>query len=219
MNNPGFTAMALSTTGLLATCLLVAGTPESQADPKPIRVAVVNLKECFKKDRYERMKVVHTEITKLRTQYRDELEALGKKASNLKERLDAVPPGTDLARDLFVQYRMVQGELKLKHELNQYALREKSSDMIRSVYNEIRRVVKLVGKEHKYDLILRLQEPETEGEEPLSIKPQTRTDVVLYQDPKVDVIDPKDMTNVVDITEVVVKRLNEEWAKKVGRLF
>ena len=202
MSNRRVTGLALGAAGLLAACLVAAGTPEPQAGPKPFRLGVVNLKECFKKDRYDRMKQVHADIGKLRKQYSDELKDLNKKVSKLKERMDAVPAGTDLYRDLFVQYRMTESEIKMKRELNQYSLREKSSDMVRAVYNEIRRVVKLVGQEQKYDLILRVEEPEIEGEDPVSVNQQISSRVVLYQNA------------TVDVTEAVIKRLNEEWAKK-----
>ena len=202
MNNRRITGLALGGALLLATCMVAAGSPEPQDPPKPFRLGVVNLKECFKKEQYDRMKQVHEEIGKLRKEYTDELKALEKKISKLKERMDAVPQGTDLARDLLIQYRMTQNEIKMKRELNQYILREKSSDMVRAVYNEIRRVVKLVGQEQRYDLILRVEEPEIEGEDPVSVNQQISSRVVLYQNA------------TVDVTDAVIKRLNEEWAKK-----
>ena len=202
MNNRRITGLVLGGALLLGTCMIAAGSPEPQSAKKPFRLGVVNLKECFKKDKYDRMKQVHEEIGELRKEYTDELKALDRKISKLKERLDAVPQGTDTARDIIIQLRMTQNELKMKRELNQYILREKSSDMVRAVYNEIRRVVKLVGQEQKYDLILRVEEPEIEGEDPVSVNQQISSRVVLYQNAS------------VDVTDSVIKRLNEEWAKK-----
>ena len=202
MSNRIFTSIALVTAGLLAACLIAAATPRPQAASKPLRLGVVNLKECFKKDRYDRMKKVHEEIGKLRKVYTNELKDLEKSISRLKELLDAEPSGTDLAGELMVQYRNGQSELKMKRELNQHKLRKKSSDKVRAVYNEIRRIVKLVGQEQEYDMILRVEEPEIDGEDPSSVNQQISNRVVLYQN------------ETLDVTDAVIKRLNQEWAKK-----
>ena len=202
MSNRIFTSIALATAGLLAACLIAASTPKPQPAPKPLRLAVVNIKECFKKDRYDRMKQVHEEIGKLRKAYTNELKDLEKNISRLKELLDAEPSGTDLSGELIVQYRNGQSELKMKRELNQHKLRKKSSDKVSAVYNEIRRAVKLVAQDQEYDLILRVMDPEIEGEDPVSINQQINTRVVLYYNA------------TLDVTDAVIKRLNEEWARK-----
>ena len=207
MRNRGFTAIGLGTAVLLAACLVAAGTPESHAVPKPLRLAVVDLKVCFKKDRCDRMKHVHAAIGKLREEYSNELQELDMKVSKLKERVDAEPPGTGLYRDLFIQYRLAQNELRFKEEVNKYILREKSNDMARAAYNKIRWIVNLIGQEHKYDLILPVGGVVIEGEEFTSANQQIGSRPVLYQDTAFD------LTNPVDITGVVIKRLNEEWAK------
>ena len=72
----------------------------------------------------------------------------------------------------------------------------KTNAMIRAAYNEIRRVIEMIGREHKYEFILQVGEPEIGDETSLSVDQQIKNRVILYQEA------------AIDITDAVIKQLN-----------
>jgi Skp family chaperone for outer membrane proteins len=200
-------AAAIMAALALAALALDKGFPIAPAaqEAKPaFRLGVVNLKTCFDKEKYDRIKEVEEELKKLADEYKKQVEDLQKKEDTLKEHLKGLDPRQSLYQEKLFQLRRTQNDLKLTQEIGKARITEHYTDAKRAVFNEIQRVVDLVGKDQKFDLILRVEEPQLQEQDEINISTQIISRVVLYAN------------ETVDITQMVLKRLNEEHKKQRG---
>lgn len=189
--------------GILIAAAAAVALAAAQEPPKPtFKLGVVNLKTCFQPENYARIKEIQAESDKFREEGKKQVQDLEKKISQTREQLEGLDRGQPLYLDKLMKLRITEAELKYTRELNQIRLREQTGELIRETYNEIRNVVSKVGKENSYDLILRVEEPVIEGEDPVSVNQQIAGRMVLHH------------LDTVDVTPLVLKRLNEEHAKK-----
>ena len=191
---------------LLAALILAAGagTAAAQDKDKPtFKLGVVNLRICFDKDKFERVKEIDTELQKLADEYAKKIQEIEKKMVQLKEQIDGLPPESKLRADKILQLRRLETDLKFEKEYGKAQYLEFYSDKKIEIYNEIRRVVALIAQEQKYDLILRVEAPTlSDQQDPENVTQRINNRVVLYSHES------------VDITALVVDRLNAEYKKQ-----
>ena len=173
-----------------------------QQDDRPLTYAVLNLKECFKPERYEWVKVVDAKLQEFAKQNAEEVDALEKKLQINEDKRRGLPPGGPLHLELLRKKQILEAELEFTKKANRLRYLDKYSTEKTKVYNEIVRVVGIIGADRKFDLILRVDEAQLEEDTRETVSRQINSRVVLYH------------TNRVDITDDVLKKLNEEYAKK-----
>jgi Skp family chaperone for outer membrane proteins len=179
----------------------VAG--EQDKDKPGFKLGVVNLRTCFDKDKFERVKEIDTELQKLADEYAKKIQEIEKKMVQLKEQVDGLPPESKLRADKILQLRRLETDLKFEKEYGKAQYLDFYSDKKIEIYNEIRRVVGLIAQEQKYDLILRIEAPTlNDQQDPENVTQRINNRVVLYSHES------------VDITNLVVDRLNAEYKKQ-----
>jgi len=181
----------------------VAG--EQDKDKPTFKLGVVNLRTCFDKDKFERVKEIDTELQKLADEYAKKIQEIEKKMVQLKEQVDGLPHESKLRADKILQLRRLETDLKFEKEYGKAQYLDFYSDKKIEIYNEIRRVVGLIAQEQKYDLILRVEAPTlNDQQDPENVTQRINNRVVLYSHES------------VDITTMVVERLNAEYKKQKG---
>jgi Skp family chaperone for outer membrane proteins len=180
-----------------------AAAGEQDKDKPTFKLGVVNLRTCFDKDKFERVKEIDAELQKLADDYARRIQEIEKKMVQLKEQVDGLPPESKLRADKILQLRRLETDLKFEKEYGKAQYLEFYSDKKIEIYNEIRRVVALIAQEQKYDLILRVEAPTlNDQQDPENVTQRINNRVVLYSHES------------VDITGMVVERLNAEYKKQ-----
>jgi len=190
-----------------AAALILAtgsGLASAQDKDKPtFKLGVVNLRTCFDKDKYERVKEIDAELQKLADEYAKKIQEIEKRMVQLKEQVDGLPAESKLRADKILQLRRLETDLKFEKEYGKAQYLDFYSDKKIEIYNEIRRVVGLIAQEQKYDLILRVEAPTlNDQQDPENVTQRINNRVVLYSH------------DSVDITTLVVERLNVEYKKQ-----
>lgn len=162
---------------LLGTAAFVASHAQDKPS-KPPTFAVLDVRKCFDKDRYEAIKDIDRELQGMA----DEI------ARKLKEAEPGDPRESQKLRD------------KLKGEYLVFFNRKQAE-----IYNEIRSVTEILGRERGYTLVLKADAPRLDGDEGENASAQIGYRGVLYHDP------------AVEITDEVLKRMNAAYAAKKGK--
>ena len=190
---------------LVSFLLLAAGAGGAVAQDKdkaPFKLGVVNLRICFDKDKYERVKEVDAELQKLADEYTKRIQEIEKKMAQLQDQISGLPRESKLRADKILQLRRLETDLKFEKEYGKAQYLDFYSDKKIEIYNEVRRVVGLIALEQKYDLILRVESPTLDDQQdPENVTQRINNRVVLYSHES------------VDLTAVVVERLNSEYKK------
>ena len=194
---------------ILTTALILAAVPgvaraetPGEQEKTSFKLGVVNLRICFDKDKYERVKEVDVELQKLADDYSKRIQEIEKKMVQLKEQIEGLPAESKLRADKILQMRRLETDLKFEKEYGKAQYLDFYSDRKIEIYNEIRRVVALIAQEQKFDLILRIEAPTlSDQQDPENVTQRINNRVVLYSH------------DSVDITASVLERLNVEYKK------
>ncbi|HUR39496.1 MAG TPA: OmpH family outer membrane protein [Planctomycetota bacterium] len=193
---------------LTAALFLAAGpafaeAPAGEQEKSSFKLGVVNLRICFDKDKYERVKEVDVELQKLADDYSKRIQEIEKKMVQLKEQIEGLPAESKLRADKILQMRRLETDLKFEKEYGKAQYLDFYSDKKIEIYNEIRRIVTLIAQEQKFDLILRVESPGlSDQQDPENVTQRINNRVVLYSH------------DSVDITTSVLERLNAEYKKQ-----
>ncbi len=191
---------------ILTAALILAAGPGAaiaQDKDKSFKLGVVNLRICFDKDKYERVKEIDTELQKLADDYAKRIQEIEKKMVQLKEQIEGLPAESKLRAEKILQMRRFETDLKFEKEYGKAQYLDFYSDRKIEIYNEIRRVVALIAQEQKFDLILRVESPTlSDQQDPENVTQRINNRVVLYSHES------------VDITAIVLERLNAEYKKQ-----
>ena len=191
---------------LTAALVLAVGSGIATAqekDKQGFKLGVVNLRICFDKDKYERVKEIDADLQKLADEYAKKIQDIEKKMVQLKEQIEGLPAESKLRADKILQMRRLEADLKFEKEYGKAQYLDFYSDRKIEIYNEIRRVVALIAQEQKFDLILRVESPTlSDQQDPENVTQRINNRVVLYSHES------------VDITNLVLERLNAEYKKQ-----
>lgn len=163
-----------------------------------LRIGVVNVRTCFEKDKYARMADVLEELGKLRDDLGKEAAVLQARIAKLTDDMAAVSPKGDLYVDKLRLRSHAEYDLKLLQEVARRKMRERAADLESRVYADLRRVIALIARAKNVDLVLRVDEPRLQEEDPL--QSNASRDVLFHAD-------------ALDLTAEVIVRLNADWAK------
>ena len=198
--------MTKLSTLLAAAAVLAAGAGTASAqdkDKQGFKLGVVNLRICFDKEKYERVKEIDADLQKLADEYAKKIQDIEKKMVQLKEQIEGLPAESKLRADKILQMRRLEADLKFEKEYGKAQYLDFYSDRKIEIYNEIRRVVALIAQEQKFDLILRVESPTlSDQQDPENVTQRINNRVVLYSHES------------VDITGIVLERLNAEYKKQ-----
>jgi Skp family chaperone for outer membrane proteins len=173
-----------------------------QAAPAAPRIGVVDVRACFEKDRYSRMAESLLELGKQRDLLQKEADELQKRIAGLTEQMNAASPKGDLYVDKLRLRTHAEYDLKLLQEVVRRKMRDRLTDLETRVYAELRRVIAQIARAQGIDLVLRVDEPRLQEEDPEAAAVQRNASrQVLYH------------ADALDLTPQVLARLNADWAK------
>ncbi|MBI2930752.1 MAG: OmpH family outer membrane protein [Planctomycetes bacterium] len=188
-----------------ATQAPLAAEPRQETAPPAtnggLRLGVVNLKRCFDENNYEFAKDVTNELKKLEVEIDQGLATLEKEMRDLKDQIDGLPKGHPLQQEKFRKMKLLETQYRVDKEMGRARFINEYSRLKLEVYNEIRRVVDVFAQ-GKFDLILRVEEPQLDEDSPVSVSQQINQRVVLFS------------SDALDVTKDVMKLLNSEYAKR-----
>ncbi len=188
---------------VVAGAVVAAPSPQQPFVPK---IAVVDLKKCFDKTKYEGIKDADTQLEKFRAEIEQEQGQLTTKMGTLAEQMKGIP---DKASNLYLEklkeFRMTELNLDMVKKINQARFLDKYAEVKTRVYNEVRAVVTTIAVAEGYDVVFRIEEPQLDDDAGASAEGVTQRinhRVVLYGSDR------------MDITAKVIERLNQEYQKK-----
>jgi len=184
----------------LAGSAVLAGGGE-QAAPAGMRVGVVNVRICFEKDKYSRMAEALEDLGKFRDDLDRQAKELQAKLAGLSEQIQIAAPKGDLYVEKFRLRAHAEYDLKLLQEVARRKIRDRVSDLETRVYADLRRVVAQVARSENLDLVLRVDEPRLQEEDPDGNAIQRIAREVLFH------------RDAMDVTGLVLAGLNADWAK------
>lgn len=168
----------------------------------PTRIGVVRLSECFDEKRYDKIKEVRAQFEAMLKELDEQTKGLEKEVKDAADKKAVAPSGSKAKMEAVKMEALARAKLQIHKEtaksiaLNGYAKYQAE------VYQEILRVIAVVGNEGGYDLILKLDEAKFEGENsPSEVSQEIAIKSVLYAAP------------AADLTEKVIQRLNQEMRK------
>jgi len=191
---------------LMAALFLAAGAAPAAAQDKDkgaLKIGMVNLRICFDKDKFERVKEIDAELQKFADDYTKRIQDIEKKMIQIKEQAEGLPPESKLRAEKILQLRRLEVDLKFEKEYGKAQYLDFYSEKKIEIYNEIRRVVGLIAQEQKFDLILRVESPNlSDQQDPENVTQRINNRVVLFSHDN------------MDITNLVLERLNAEYKKQ-----
>lgn len=188
---------------LAAALALGLASRRAPAAPAPqdgkSRIAVVKLSECFDEKRYEKIKDVRAQFETMIKELDAQTQELEKEVKAAADKKAVAPAGSKARMEAVKMEALARAKMQIHKEtaksiaLNGYAKYQAE------VYQEILRVIALVGSEGGYDLVLKLDDPKFDGDNtPAEVSQEIAIKNVLWANTK------------VDITELVIQRLNQE---------
>jgi rubrerythrin len=160
----------------------------------------VNVRRCFEKDQYVRMKEGLEDLGKVRDSITREAEELQKKIAALADLMNRTPRNAEIYVDKLRQRAHAEYDLKLLQEVGSRKVRDRLSDLELRVHADLRRVVAQVARALQLDLVLRADEPRLQEEETEAQQRVASRDVLFHQES-------------LDVTAPVLERLNADWAQ------
>src|SRR4030067_3292299 len=175
----------------------------AQQVSQQLKIGVVNLQACAEK--YEGLKDIQSNIENL---YKED----AKKLEEIKKRMDSLDAQYKEARkaglkrtleEKYKDYMKAKYEYDLGQKMSEAKLLDMRAEYQVRLYDDIKDAIKKVCEEQAVSIVFKVDEP---------LDTDTKVDPVhsiahrgiLYAD------------NGIDITVAVVKKLNEEYAKKKG---
>lgn len=174
-----------------------------EAPKNEFKVGVVNLRHCFDRTKYERIQEVDAELQKTLHLHMKAVEDVAARIEKLKSELSGLTPEMSIYWDKLGMLKQAETDLEFKRKYGRQHYLNRANQLQVQVYNEIRRVVAMYGKDRGYALILRVEEPALESDDGApTAAAQIQARVVLHH------------AEGIDVTRDILRILNEEYAKE-----
>lgn len=164
-------------------------------------IGVLNLLECW--NNYDKVKDLKKTIEERQKIMEIELQKKAQDLKDAEEKYKSAPDDSSLKLDKFEEYSNALQAAKAKKERLERELAKLVQDYKEDVIRDINAAAEATAKELNLKLLLKGEvswEEEAEGSKALDLKIQTR--IVMYYD------------RALDITSMVVSKLNNEYKKK-----
>ena len=203
--------MKFLTVTAIAAATLAAAAQDAPKPPqakdrfdKALRIAVVNLADCFDDKMSERWAAEKKNIEKIQADFEAAIVELEMKVRKLREGLQAM---TDKKSELYFkklgEHEQTKAEIETKKKVGQVIWTAKALESQITYYEKfVQKAISAIAAEQKLDLVLRLEEPRQEEESPEVMMRRISSRVVLSFSP------------TLDVTKDVLDRLNGEYKKE-----
>lgn len=179
-----------------------------QNEPKgDLKVAVVNLRDCFDKAKVYRVKDLEETLENQQKALLDDLEARAKVIREIEAQMKTLSPDSALYQELRSQRALKLGEAEARKKVGELQIKEDQRKFRFKVYQDILDASKFIAQERGIDLVLKIDAPSPEEDEERSgIELRILYRQTLYSSDR------------LDITADVIKKMNAEYEKiKAGQ--
>lgn len=194
----------MNRTALLIGLLLpvgAAGAQDPQASSAP-RIAVVNLPQVF--DGYRMTKDLEQRFDNKRLAIREEAENRRQSMDNQRAALEAFDPASKDYTERREELLRQQIEFQVWLEFEEQRLKAEHMSWLLQIYQTVGQVVERAASRRGIDLVLTYDEISTDVADSFALRQQFLLKKVLY------------FSHRLDLTEQVLKELNEQYAAKGG---
>lgn len=183
----------------MATVLAVVG---QQGGPQAVRAAVVDIAAAS--ERYQKTGDLENRFEQQRLKLNERRDALRQKIERTRRSLqEELKPGTQVYEDRARQLAMEEAELQWFIEVEGRKVEQGLAASLRTIYDDIQRVVYEVAQERNIDLVLSADRlPDEPPANPTQARQQIVLQKVLYWHPR------------IDLTDTVIARLNAKYQKE-----
>jgi len=189
----------------LAFLLTMTGALLGQQHGDAVSIAVISLPDVS--ERYIKTAALEAQFEQRRKMLNDKRMAMNEKIDRLKRSLqEELKPGTEAFQQRQKELAMQEAELQWFMDFEAKNVERGLAVSLRSIYDDIQRMVAKVAKERDYDIVLASDElPPQPPANANQVRQQILLQKVIYWKPS------------VDITDEVVKRLNAAYEKPATR--
>lgn len=164
------------------------------ASAKDLRIGVVNLNEVFENSK-KRVEMEES-FKDLKTRAEEQLTEKQNSLIGLREEMQLLEKGSTARKELEAELEKKLLYLQLEEEVARRNLGEKEKEYYEELYQDISNAIEAIGKEQKFDLILKKETIETKSADLLELRLKIGIGTVLYY------------SEALDITGIVVQYLN-----------
>ena len=194
----------MNRTALLIGLLLPAGAVGAQDPPASStpKIAVLNLPQVF--DGYRMTKDLEQRFDNKRLAIREEAENRRQSMDNQRAALEAFDPASKDYTERREELLRQQIEFQVWLEFEEQRLKAEHMAWLLQIYRNVNQVVEATANRRGIDLVLTYDEISTDVADSFALRQQFLLKKVLY------------FSNRLDLTEQVLKELNEQYATKGG---
>lgn len=184
--------------------------PPANAGGRPMKVGVVDIGVLFRD--YKRKDDLEQAVNQQREQIKTELEGDADRVRRLRANLDkgVFVPNSEpwlQARD---EIKQAQFNLELKTERMQALLKKRVEELTLQILTELEATIRAYGDRHGFDLILKSDKQEEQGDAPQSELTQQFQERIF----RAQISDVVYFASSIEITENVKQLLNSDQNKK-----
>lgn len=163
------------------------GALKASAPARALKIGVVDLKQCFDREKYDRIGNAEREYKAYYTTLQDKLDAVKLKVKHKQEELPLAEGKKNLRQNILTELYMLNYELEMTAKMNEHQALARYQQIQMDIYNGIREVVDDYGKENGFDLILKTDEPQLAENSIESVSKRINHRPVLYSNPDLDI--------------------------------
>lgn len=167
------------------------------ASAKELKVGVVNLNKVF--ENYKKRVAMEDSFKDLKTREEESLTDKQDSLMSMREEMQLMERGSEARKELEAELQKKLLYLQLEEEVARKNLTEKEKEYYEELYDDINKAIETIGKEQKFDLILKKETIETKSADLLELRLKIGIGTVLYY------------SDAMDITDIVVQYLNEKY--------
>lgn len=191
----------LRLTSAAVLCLVLAAGRDARAKETGLKIGVVNVNKVF--DNYKKKRVLEEDLRMAREQKSRVLREKDKEIKRLTEEIKMLELGSEARKKRESELEKKQVEFRSFTEVTASGLSDRKREITEALYLDIAAVVEEFGRSNGFDLIMKW--------ESVDIKSET-LDELLYKINQKTVLFAAD---TVDITQQVIDRMNEKYAKEI----
>jgi Skp family chaperone for outer membrane proteins len=142
----------------LALLLLSAGKSPAEnrvAQDKPIKIGVVNMKDCFDDKKCAKVATLQKELNDMKDKIQAELQQMKKDYDERASKIKDVPAGGPLFKKYRAEMAELQARMKARDEVGKAELQEFWRKARGDVYDEVCKAAEAVAKAKGLDLVLK----------------------------------------------------------------
>ena len=186
---------------LLAFLLVLPVAASLGAEQKPLKIGVVNLTKVF--EGYKKKQHLEEELRSVREQKTRVLRQKSDEIMRLREEIKMLELGSEERKRKESLLQQKQLDFRNFNEVTASNLLEQKLDVTRTLYEDIIKAISAYGKRENFDLIIKVQDIDTESRTLDELLYKINQHIVLYNAER------------IDITQDILDILNDYYSKEI----